>query len=321
MKKNLIIKIIIGIFAVGTVATTSVIVVPKVMNNIEQRKIEQEKQQDLDNISLSLKQQELILPYQGAYNQNLYDNQFDLDILEGVADNTKYERFVEDYKGGNLTITNNININEIGEYEVIYTVTSEKENQKTEKLIVKVQDMMKPQINIANETIEIYKGTEVNVMEGVTAEDNVDSAEELTAKITTEGTVDTNTIGEYTITYKVTDNSGLSAEGTRIYKVVEKKEVKIGSTYSHRIYNENYTNGYADSTVIFKTGNKIDYKEVSDMAIFNYKGTYTISNGVVTAKVEVNDFVDGYSSKTVKFKIQDQNTIVCTNNGYTYKVQ
>lgn len=71
MKKNLIIKIIIGIFAVGTVATTSVIVVPKVMNNIEQRKIEQEKQQDLDNISLSLKQQELILPYQGAYNQNL----------------------------------------------------------------------------------------------------------------------------------------------------------------------------------------------------------------------------------------------------------
>jgi hypothetical protein len=52
---------------------------------------------------------------------------------------------------------------------------------------------------------------------GATAIDNVDG--DLTSKIVKTGTVDTNTIGTYTITYNVSDNAGHDA--TPVTRTVE----------------------------------------------------------------------------------------------------
>ena len=59
---------------------------------------------DLENINIQLKQEEIILPYQGNYNEGLYENQFNID-LENIEDYTKYESLVEIYNGGTLEIT------------------------------------------------------------------------------------------------------------------------------------------------------------------------------------------------------------------------
>ena len=180
---------------------------------------------------------------------------------------------------------------------------------------------MRPEIYIENETITIEKGKNVNILEGVTAEDNIDNKEELTAKITAEGTVNVDKVGEYNIKYKVTDSSGWSAERTRTYKVIDKKNIKVGTTYICRIYNQNYNGGYADSKITFNSGNKVTYVAVTGMDISTYTGTYTIKDDIVTAKVEYHDLYLGDDVQTLKFKIQDENTIKDLNTGYVYKTK
>ena len=283
-------KTIIALIVLVILITAMAILVPNVIKVVKEEQYKKEMQIDLNNINISLKEQEIKLPYQGKYDEELFKNTYNLN-LENISDYIQFENIIESYEGGTLSISGNIDINKIGEYEVTYIVTSEKGNNKNEKLIVKVQDMMKPIINIENETVTVNKGTEINLLEGVTVSDNLDSAEELTTKITTEGSVDTNTVGNYIIKYKITDNAGLNNEKTRTYNVVETKTIKVGKTYTYRKYNEMYNNGYIDLTVTFKAGNKIEYKEAMDMDFFIYTGSYSINNGVITAKVSYNNVV------------------------------
>ena len=311
---SIIILVVIGIIVSGVIA------VPKVIKSIEEKKYQQKMQQDLDNISISLKQKDLILPFQGSYNEGLYENQFNLD-LENITDYTKYEIFVDSYNGGALNITGNIDINKIGEYEVIYEVISEKGNKKSATLTIEVQDFMRPELNIANETIQITKGTQVNILEGITASDNVDNAEELTARIITEGQVDTNTVGEYTIKYVVKDTAGWSTERTRTYKVTENKNIRIGKEYTHTEYGSEYYMGSATSTICFTNNSKVQYYTSTGMDALSYSGTYTIKDGTITAKVEFHDLAMGDDSKTLILKIEDENTIKDTKTGYIYKIK
>ena len=276
--KSIIIKILIGIIATGTVVTTSIVVVPKVVKQVEENRIQKEKEEDLKQVEISLSQDELILPYLGHYNENIYENT-DSDILENTTDYTKYQKFVSNSQGGNLNITGNVDINAIGDYEVIYTVTTEKGNSKTAKLNVKVQDMMRPEIYIENETIEVEKGQEVNVLDGVTVGDNVDTAEDLMSKIEVEGTVDTNTVGEYKITYRVKDTAGWSCERTRTYKVEEKPHITIGANYN---YNKN---GYSIS-LCFTSSSNFEISSGSEASeCYITKGTYKVSGNNITLTI------------------------------------
>lgn len=319
MKKKLMVKIIICSVLILVVALTIVLVVPIVTKQIEENKQQEEMRQDLDNMNITLKQESLLLPYQGKYDKGLYENENN-DIIENSQDYAKYEKFVQVYNGGKLEIVGNVDISTIGEYEINYTITSEKGNTKTQKMKVEVKDLKKPELHIKNETIEINVGTKVDILDGITVEDNVDNAEELKTKITTKGTVDTNKIGEYTITYKVTDSAGLICEKSRTYKVTEKKNIKVGTTYIYRVYNQAYTNGYADNSITFQSNNKVTYIMVAGMSTICYQGTYSIKDDIITARVEVHD-IQNNDSKTFRLKIKDKNTIVDTSNGKTYKIK
>ena len=233
----------------------------------------------------------------------------------------KEKKFVEKYTGGTLEITGNININTIGEYEINYTVTSDKGKQKSEKMLVKIKDFMRPELNISNDIITIEKGKDINILEGIVAEDNVDNKEELTSKIKTEGTVDVNKVGEYIIKYKVTDSAGWSTERTRTYKIIEKKNIKIGTEYTYRIYNQYYTGGYAESSIMFYSGNKVNYVAVEGMDFCSYSGFYTLQDDIITANVEYHDDYLGDGAQTLKIKIIDSNTIEFINSGYTFRAK
>lgn len=278
-KKKLVIISIIILVVIGIIIT-GVIAIPKVIHQIEEKKYQEEMQQDLNNINITLKVETIDLPSQGTYNQNLYDVEYP-EILEKADDYDRYEQLVEKYEGGKLEITGNVDIKKIGEYEVNYTVTSEQGNTKTAKLKVKVKDYMKPEINIKNTTIQITKGTKVNILDGVTAEDNIDSKKELTARITTEGKVDVNKIGEYVITYKVKDTAGWATEKKRTYKVIEKPNIKLNTNY---ILKENgwtiYLKFISDSEFTY---NAVFYY---DGGTDSYKGTYTAKGNKLTLKCE-----------------------------------
>lgn len=317
-KNKKYVVIVLVIIIAGAIIASAAIAVPKIIEHIEEVRYQQEMQLDLDNIKIELKTDKIILPYQGTYNQRLFENEYSLDLGK-VNDYKQYESLINSYTGGTLEITGNIDINTIGIYEINYKVTSEKGNTKIATILVEVKDYMEPAINIGDRTITIEKGTSVNILEGVTAEDNVDSKEELTAKIVTEGDVDVNKIGSYEIKYRVTDNAGLSAEETRIYKVIEKKTAQIGVTYRYRQYGSQYTNGYVDSTILLRKDKTIKYVETPGLDRYDFEGTYSISGDTITAHVEHHSLYLGDEIKDLKLKILDNNRIKDTDTGYIYK--
>jgi hypothetical protein len=85
-----------------------------------------------------------------------------------------------------------------------------------------VEDTEKPVINgINNKNID--QGSTFDPLEGVTVIDNIDGEITLTASNVT-GTVDTATLGEYELTYTVSDAAGNEATETRTITVVEPSE-------------------------------------------------------------------------------------------------
>ena len=106
--------------------------------------------------------------------------------------------------------------------------------------------------------------------EGATATDNVEG--DLTASITSSGTVDTSNTGTYTLTYSVSDAAGNSASATRII-IVTNSEVSA----SGNIYFENGTCKCPNATVGYtEVIGGVTYTVVDDSTIDGY-----IANGNV----------------------------------------
>ncbi len=101
-----------------------------------------------------------------------------------------------------------------------YTTDGYKEEKTvTKKKTTKVKDTEKPIITIIGEKeITIEKGSEYKD-EGAKATDNIDG--DITSKIKTSNKLEPNKVGEYKITYTVTDKAGNTAEDVRTVKVIE----------------------------------------------------------------------------------------------------
>ena len=134
--------------------------------------------------------------------------------LEGIT--------ASDKEDGDLTeeiqVVNKVNINVEGTYKVTYTVFDSDGNMAKQEITVTVvfTDDVKPFIlGVNNQTL--YVGQSFDILEGVTASDNIDG--NVTSKIVTEGTVDVWTPGKYTVNYKVADSKGNEATATREVEV------------------------------------------------------------------------------------------------------
>jgi hypothetical protein len=112
------------------------------------------------------------------------------------------------------TVTNNINNQVPGQYEVTYTAKSGKKTFVF-KRYVQVLDQIAPVITL-NPGIDTIKVGETWVDASVLATDNY-----LTPTVVKEGTVNTNQVGTYIITYIATDSSGNQARAYRYIRVVE----------------------------------------------------------------------------------------------------
>ena len=130
-----------------------------------------------------------------------------------------------DNKDGVLEVvtTGDVDTSKVGTYILTYTATDSAGNKATttRTIIVKAlgeADTTKPVITLIGASqVTVDKGATYTVKGGATAIDNKDGVVE----VLTTGTVDTNKVGVYRITYTATDKAGNKAEKVRLVTVVE----------------------------------------------------------------------------------------------------
>lgn len=101
---------------------------------------------------------------------------------------------------------------------VLYTVADSSGNVGIVTREIPYNDPEPPEITLDDISTEIAIGSEWE--DSYSAEDNVDG--DLTDKVEVEGEVDTETEGEYTLTYRVSDSWGNEATAERTVEVVDK---------------------------------------------------------------------------------------------------
>jgi hypothetical protein len=122
---------------------------------------------------------------------------------------------------GDIVVTGSVNTNELGTYQLFYNVSDSSGNAAAQAVrTVTVEDTTPPVITLLGDaTIEVIIGSAFDDP-GATALDSFEG--DLTADIQVDGTVDTNTLGTYELTYTVSDSSGNEAEAVvRVVEVIE----------------------------------------------------------------------------------------------------
>lgn len=303
MAKTLITKIIIVISSVVVIGgtTAGIIIVPKIIEQQQQEQLEREqqeqlqkeKEEDLANLSLVIKEdyreEGINLPL-NLVTQGIQTVRYpEIENAFSPVDDTKnkeelktalIKELVEDYKGGELTVEEDIDIEKRGEYPVKFILTSKKGNTKIETVKVTVWNYFRPNINIevGTETITVTKGTNVDIMKDISFSSNLPKEEQ--GHIETEGTVDVNKVGTYKIIYKYIpkdENEGAISEETRTYKVVDPLNVQ-GNVY------ELTTEGYLGS-LSFEGKQFTLSVGAMNSGGGTYKGTYTVNGKNITLNV------------------------------------
>lgn len=308
MAKTLITKIIIvtsSVVVIGGVTAGAIIIPKQIEIKQEEQRQEQirlENEEDLAKMSIKIKGEYeatgITMPLKGittGHTIERYDN-FEKYLLNIDGYNTNYGNkeelhkelinfFVESYTGGEITVEENIDLYTRGEYPITFTVTSEKENTKSVTVLVKVLNYARVSVNVDKTDITITKGTDVDIMEGVTFDSIL--PEEEKGHIETEGTVDINTVGTYKITYRYIpkdEHEGVISEGTRTYKVIDNLSIKEGKMYVLR--NDNYTG----SINLHKDSLNLDsftcyIEKIGDIEYY-YSGEYKQNGENITLTVE-----------------------------------
>lgn len=315
MAKTLITKIIIVTSSVVVIggATAGAIIIPK---QIEIKKEEQrqeqirlENEEDMKNISIELSRDYITIPYKGVASGITIERYDNLDNVmpyeEGEtldkAELTEVlkELFVESYTGGELKVDFDENINgytKRGDYPITFTVTSEKGNTKSETAILSVINYVYAEL-IIPEDITIIKGTPVDIMEGVSFMSNLPEEEQ--GHIETEGTVDVNTVGTYTIKYiyvpkadetvQGQDNGNENFRTTRTFKVVEETKKPETTPNTNKVKLNTPYYAHLDALVtklVFTSSSEFTTNNVSqyDTNPYIHKGTYTVTEKNIILK-------------------------------------
>lgn len=192
------------------------------------------------------------------------------------------------------SVSGEVNISIPGEYILTYTATDNSGNSSTITRKVKVIDTTAPDITLNGKNeVTIEAGNKYEEL-GAIGKDIVDG--ELEATIS--GEVNTNKIGEYKLTYTVTDSSGNSAATTRKINVKDTKEPEIILSGKNEITLEAGTKyeelgATAKDSFEGKKGVKISGK-VNANEPGNYTVTYTAEDttgnkAVAIRKVKVVD--------------------------------
>ncbi len=116
-----------------------------------------------------------------------------------------------------VTVTGTVDTNTAGTYTLTYTATDAADNTATVTRTVNVADVTPPTITLnGSATMDINQG-DTFTDPGASATDNVDGS----VAVTTTGSVDVNTVGTYTLTYRAVDAAGNESTETRTVNVLD----------------------------------------------------------------------------------------------------
>ncbi|MDA8850528.1 DUF5011 domain-containing protein, partial [Flavobacteriaceae bacterium] len=199
----------------------------------------------------------------------------------------------------NIIAVNTVDTAIVASYTVTYNASDASGNAATEVIrTVNVVDTTIPVITLTGTAIVTIEVGTAYVDGGATATDNYDDDTTLTASIVTDvSTVDTQTVGSYTVTYNVSDASGNAAtEVTRTVNVVDTTipvitlegessvTVEVGTAYVDG--GATATDNYDDDTTL--TASIVtDVSTVDTQTVGSYTVTYNVSDASGNTAVEV----------------------------------
>ncbi|WP_429191758.1 immunoglobulin-like domain-containing protein [Aeromonas veronii] len=267
------------------------------------------------------------------------------DPLAGVTANDKED--------GDLTsqiqVEGSVDTQRIGLYPLTYKV-SDSDNQVTEQVRTVEVYSMKPVLSgVTDTTIEL--GTPFDPMAGVSAHDEEDG--DLTTNIQVSGSVNSNKVGRYTLTYQVSDSANQQVTQQRNVTVKEQgaicenswdaKKVYVGGDIvSHNGKNwlagwwtQNEEPGTTGDWGVWRVqgdsdcdgGNKPPVINSSDFTVTAMASEYTIVNGQVTIRFNVTTAnpvqitatleQNGRSHGTTSSKVNGTSTLVLQGSNVT----
>ena len=211
-----------------------------------------------------------------------------------------------DVEDGDLTskikYSGTVRIGAVGVYTATYTVTDSDGNTTsvTVTITVVANDKDAPLLTGTQNKEIVVGDTAFKLTDGVTANDTIDG--DLTSKIEITGTIDPWTLGEYTIEYKVQDESGNEAKATRKITVgvgefkfaeLEAKEFeKVENDYKFAVALESINDKLA-SYALAKLTFKVNAGAACDLVP-------AITNGVGQEKIAL---AAGENEVTVYFRV------------------
>ncbi len=223
------------------------------------------------------------------------------ELVEGTTFNPKDYATAKDNEDGNLTsnievITNNVNTKIPGQYTVTYKVTDKNNSSVTKTITITIIADEEPIITA--EDITIIIGTKKDLLENVTASDKEDGT--LTNITVDDSKVNYEAVGEYTITYQVTDKFGhiVTKDVKLIIKQTEPpiitasdKTITIGVDFNPK---EGVTAKSSDQTDLTAT-----IKVIKNTVDTSKKGTYEVT-------YEVTDKYNNKTTKTIQVTVIDK---------------
>ncbi|WP_429106053.1 immunoglobulin-like domain-containing protein [Aeromonas allosaccharophila] len=267
------------------------------------------------------------------------------DPLAGVTANDKEDGDLT----GQIQVEGSVDSQRIGLYPLTYKV-SDRDNNVTEQVrSVEVYSMKPVFSGVTDTTLEL--GTAFDPMTGVSAHDEEDG--DLTAQIKVNGSVDSNKVGRYTLTYQVSDSAGQLVTQQRNVTVKEQgaicenswdaKKVYVGGDIvSHNGKNwlagwwtQNEEPGTTGDWGVWKVqgdsdcdgGNKPPVINSSDFTVSAMGSDYTIVNGQVSIRFNVTTAnpvqitatleQNGRSHGTTSSKVNGTSTLVLQGNNVT----
>ncbi|HHQ4555662.1 TPA: immunoglobulin-like domain-containing protein [Aeromonas veronii] len=267
------------------------------------------------------------------------------DPMAGVTANDKEDGDLT----GQILVEGSVDNQRIGLYPLTYKV-SDRDNNVTEQLrSVEVYSIKPVFSGVTDTTLEL--GTPFDPMTGVSANDEEDG--DLTAQIKVSGSVDSNKVGRYTLTYQVTDSAGQLVTQQRNVTVKEQGAICENSWDAKKVYvggdivNHNGKNwlagwwtqneepGTTGDWGVWKVqgdsdcdgGNKPPVINSSDFTVSAMGSDYTIVNGQVSIRFNVTTAnpvqitatleQNGRSHGTTSSKVNGTSTLVLQGNNVT----
>ena len=186
----------------------------------------------------------------------------------------------------------------VGSYTVTYTATDLSGNTATASRTVNVVDTTAPVVTVTGDnpaTVEL----------GDTYTDAGATATDLSGAVTvvTSGTVDTDTVGEYTLTYTSTDASGNAGTATRVVNVVDTTAPVVTLTGDNPVTTEAYTDAGATATDASGEVEVVTTGEVDTNTVGEYTLTYTATDASGNVSEAVTRTVNVVDSSSIYISI------------------